>query len=59
MCGASNYVAKLGTDVLSAETAHARAQRDFLNAVYDERIALATLELATGELAANSQSVVR
>jgi outer membrane protein len=47
------------TDVLSAETAHARAQRDFLNAVYDERIAFATLELATGELAANSQSVVR
>ena len=47
------------TDVLSAETAHARAQRDFLNAVYDERTAFATLELATGELAANSQSVVR
>lgn len=47
------------TDVLGAETAHARAQRDFLNALYDERIALATLELATGELAANSQSVVR
>ena len=47
------------TDILSAETAHARAQRDFLSAVYDERIAFAALELATGELAANSQSVVR
>lgn len=47
------------TDLLSAETAQARAERDFLDAVYDERIAMATLELATGELAANSQSVVR
>jgi outer membrane protein len=57
----NRYEAGLETmsDVLSAETVHARAERDFLNAVYDERIAFATLELATGELAANSQSVVR
>jgi len=47
------------TDVLNAETAHARAQRDFLNAVYDNRVAYATLELATGELALGSQAVVR
>jgi len=45
-------------DVLGAETAHTRAQRDFLNAVYDYRLALATLELATGELAPNSPAVV-
>jgi outer membrane protein len=47
------------TDVLNAETAHARAQRDFLSAVYDDRIAYATLELATGELGPGSQAVVR
>jgi outer membrane protein len=47
------------TDVLAAETAHTRAQRDFLNANYDYRLAFATLELATGELAAESQAVVR
>ncbi|HKS96023.1 MAG TPA: TolC family protein [Terriglobia bacterium] len=47
------------TDVLNAETTHARAQRDFLGAVYDYRIAYATLELSTGELAPGSQAVVR
>jgi len=47
------------TDLLSAETAHARAQRDYLNAVYDDRIAYATLELATGELNPGSPAVVR
>lgn len=47
------------TDVLTSEAAHARAQRDYLNAVYDCRIAFATLELATGELSPDSQSVVR
>ncbi len=45
------------TDVLGTETAHARAQRDFLRTVYDYRIAYATLELATGELAPDSQAV--
>ena len=47
------------TDLLSAETAHARAQRDYLSAVYDNRIAYATLELATGELNPGSPAVVR
>jgi len=47
------------TDLLSAETARARAQRDYLNAVYDDRIAYATLELATGELSESSPAVVR
>jgi outer membrane protein TolC len=42
------------TDVLGTETAHARAQRDYLNAVYDYRMAYAALELATGELAPGS-----
>jgi len=47
------------TDVLGAETAHTRAQRDYLNGIFDYRIASAALELATGELAADSQAVVR
>jgi outer membrane protein len=47
------------TDLLSAETAHARAQRDHLSAVYDDRIAYAALELATGELGPGSAAVVR
>jgi outer membrane protein len=45
------------TDVLGTETAHARAQRDFLNAVFEYRMAYATLELATGELAPDSKAV--
>jgi outer membrane protein TolC len=55
------YAASLATmtDVLSAETAHARAQRDHLNAIFDCRIAYAALELATGELSADSPAVVR
>jgi outer membrane protein len=57
----NRYEAGLATiaDVLSAETAHARAQRDFLSAVYDDRLAYATLELATGELGPGSPAVVR
>jgi outer membrane protein TolC len=47
------------TEVLTAETAHTRAQRDFLNAAYDYRIAFSALELATGELARDSQAVTR
>ncbi|HEV2349078.1 MAG TPA: TolC family protein [Terriglobia bacterium] len=47
------------TDVLGTETAHARAQGDFLNALYDYRMAYAALELATGELAPQSPAVVR
>lgn len=45
------------TDVLGTETTHARAQRDYLNAIYDYRMAYATLELATGELAPASKAV--
>jgi outer membrane protein len=47
------------TDVLAVETAHARAQRDYFGALYDHRIAFASLELATGELSASSPSVVQ
>lgn len=47
------------TDLLSAETAHAQAQRDYWSAVYDDRIAYTTLELATGELSSSSPAVVR
>ena len=47
------------TDMLGVETAHTRAQRDYLNGIFDCRIAYAALELATGELAADSQAVVR
>ncbi|MGD0693821.1 MAG: TolC family protein [Terriglobia bacterium] len=55
------YEASLATitDVLGAETAHDRAQRDYLNAVFDYRISYAALELATGELSADSQAVVQ
>lgn len=47
------------TDVLTAETARTRAQRDFLEAVYDYRLAYAALELATGELAPGSQAAAQ
>lgn len=57
----NRYEAGLVTinDLLSAETAHARAQRDYLRALYDDRIAHAALELATGELSPSSQAVLR
>jgi outer membrane protein len=50
------YEAGLATiaDLLRAENAQSAAERNYLNAVYDHRIAEASLELATGELAANS-----
>jgi hypothetical protein len=35
------------------------AEKSFLNATFDYRIAFAALELATGELAANSPAVTR
>ena len=47
------------TDMLAAETVHTRAQRDSSNAVFDYRTAIAALELATGELAPDSQAVLR
>ncbi len=47
------------TDLLRGETASTAAQRNFLNAVFDYRLSYAALELATGELAADSQAVTR
>jgi len=35
------------------------AEKSFLNAVFDYRISFAALELATGELSAESQAVKR
>jgi outer membrane protein TolC len=45
------------TDLLRAETQHTAAQRNFLNALFDYRLSFAALELATGELAADSAAV--
>lgn len=45
------------TDLLRAETAETSAERDHLNSVYDYRLAGATLELATGRLAENSNVI--
>lgn len=55
------YETGLGSisDMLGAETAHTRAQRDYLNAVFDYRIASAALEFATGDLAADSPAVMK
>jgi outer membrane protein TolC len=47
------------TDLLQAESMHTAAERSFLNAVFDYRIAFAALELATGELSPDSQAVTR
>jgi len=47
------------TDLLRAETAHTAAQKNYLNALFDYRISFAALELATGELAPDSQAVTR
>ncbi len=47
------------TDLLRAETARTAAQKNALNAIFDYRLSFAALELATGELAADSQAVTR
>jgi outer membrane protein TolC len=47
------------TDLLRAETARTAAQKNFLNAIFDYRLGFAALELASGELAADSQAVTR
>ncbi|MFB3923303.1 MAG: TolC family protein [Terriglobia bacterium] len=47
------------TDLLRAEAARTSAQKNFFNSLYDYRLSYAALELATGELAANSPAVVR
>jgi len=47
------------TDLLRAETARTSAQKNFLNAIFDYRLSYAALELATGELSADSQAVTR
>jgi len=55
------YAASLATitDVLAAETARDRAERDHLNAIFDYRISYAALELATGELAPGSRAIIQ
>jgi outer membrane protein TolC len=45
------------TDLLRAETAKTAAEKNALNAVFDYRLSYAALELATGELSANSLAV--
>ena len=47
------------TDLLRMETARTAAQSNYLNALYDYRISYAALELASGELAPNSQAVTQ
>ena len=45
------------TDLLLAETAKTAADKNALNAIFDYRLSYAALELATGELSANSPAV--
>jgi outer membrane protein TolC len=46
------------TDLLRVETAHTAAQKNYFNALFDYRLSYAALELATGELAADSPAVL-
>jgi outer membrane protein TolC len=57
----NRYEAGLATiaELLRAETARTAAEKNFLSAVFDYRLGYAALELATGELAADSQAVTR
>src|SRR5271157_184097 len=57
----NRYEASLAsiTDLLQVETAHTRAQKNYLNALFDYRLSYAALELATGELAPDSPAVTR
>jgi outer membrane protein len=45
------------TDLLRVETARTAARKNYLNALFDYRLSYAALELATGELAADSPAV--
>ena len=45
------------TDLLRVETAKTAAEKTALNANFDYRLSYAALELATGELSANSPAV--
>jgi outer membrane protein TolC len=45
------------TDLLRVETMRTTAQKNYLNALFDYRLSYAALELATGELAADSPAV--
>jgi outer membrane protein len=47
------------TDLLQVETAHTRAQKNYLNALFDYRLSYVALELATGELAPDSPAVTQ
>jgi outer membrane protein TolC len=55
----NRYEAGLATiaDLLHAETAHTAAETNYLNAIFDYRLSFAALELASGELAPNSEAV--
>jgi outer membrane protein TolC len=57
----NRYEASLATitDLLQVETAHTRAQKNYLNALFDYRLSYAALELATGELAPDSPAVTQ
>jgi outer membrane protein len=57
----NRYGAGLATisDLLRAESDRASAHQDYLNAIFDYRLGYAALELATGELAADSPAVTR
>ena len=45
------------TDLLQVESARTNAGKNYLNALFDYRLSYAALELATGELAADSRAV--
>ncbi len=47
------------TDLLRVKTARTAAQKNYLDALFDYRLSYAALELATGELAPDSQAVIR
>lgn len=47
------------TDLLQAETANISAQKNYLNALFDERTGYAALELASGELSEKSPAVTQ
>ncbi len=57
----NRYDAGLATisDLLRAETASTQARQNLLNAVFDDRLAFAALELATGELGPDSPAVTK
>ncbi len=55
----NRYSAGIATinDVLEGETAYTSARRNYLNAVYDYALSVAALELATGELGSQAETL--